>query len=160
MWRNQSVLFLLITSKSVELLKRLQVAHFQHLILIVNVILIRLIELNVSKIRVICLTEKINVLNYLHNLGNVLRLWSDCIKDMGSHIDSKLRSYYRVDFPFFHSSPSIIRMIKSRRMRWAEHVARMGEKRNAYRVLVGKSEGKRPLGRRSCVDNIKLILKR
>jgi hypothetical protein len=46
-----------------------------------------------------------------------------------------------------HSSPSIIRIIKSRRMRWAGHVARMGDKRNAYRLLVGKPEGKRPLGR-------------
>jgi hypothetical protein len=42
-------------------------------------------------------------------------------------------------------SPSIIRIIKSRRMRWAGHVARMGEKRNAYRLLVGKPEGKRPV---------------
>jgi hypothetical protein len=42
-------------------------------------------------------------------------------------------------------SPSIIRMINSRRMRWAGHVARMGEKRNVYRLLVGKPEGKRPL---------------
>jgi hypothetical protein len=39
-------------------------------------------------------------------------------------------------------------MIKSRRMRWAGHVARMGEKRNAYRIVVGKPEGKRPLGRK------------
>jgi hypothetical protein len=46
-----------------------------------------------------------------------------------------------------YSSPSIIRIIKSRRMRWEGHVARMGEKRNAYRLLVGKPEGKRPLGR-------------
>jgi hypothetical protein len=45
------------------------------------------------------------------------------------------------------SSPDIIRHIKSRRMRWAGHVARMGEGRNVYRVLVGKPEGKRPLGR-------------
>jgi hypothetical protein len=45
-----------------------------------------------------------------------------------------------------YSSPSIIRIMKSRRMRWAGHVARIGEKRNAYR-LVGKPEGKRPLGR-------------
>jgi hypothetical protein len=45
------------------------------------------------------------------------------------------------------SSPSKIRMIKSRRMRWAGRVACMGEKRNAYRILVGKPEGKRPLGR-------------
>jgi hypothetical protein len=41
-----------------------------------------------------------------------------------------------------HSSPSIIRIIKSRRMRWAGHVAQMGEKRNVYRLLVGKPEGK------------------
>jgi hypothetical protein len=46
-----------------------------------------------------------------------------------------------------YSSPSISRMIKSRRMRWAGHVARMGEKRNACRILVGKPEGKRPLVR-------------
>jgi hypothetical protein len=46
-----------------------------------------------------------------------------------------------------YSSPDIIRQIKSRRMRWAGHVARMGEGRNVYRVLVGRSEGKRPLGR-------------
>jgi hypothetical protein len=55
----------------------------------------------------------------------------------------------------FYSSPRIIRIMKSRRMRSAEHVARMGEKRNAYRLLVGKPEGKRPLGRprRRWVDN-------
>jgi hypothetical protein len=49
-------------------------------------------------------------------------------------------------------------MIKSRRMRWAGHVARTGEKRNAYRILMGKPEGKRPLGRprRKWVDNIKI----
>jgi hypothetical protein len=52
-------------------------------------------------------------------------------------------------------------MIKSRRMKWAEHVAGMGAKRNAYRILVGKPEGKRPLGRprRKCVDNIKMDLR-
>jgi hypothetical protein len=57
-------------------------------------------------------------------------------------------------------STSIIRIIKSRRMRWAGHVARMGEKRNVYRLLVGKSEGKSPLGRprRRWVDNIKMDL--
>jgi hypothetical protein len=46
-----------------------------------------------------------------------------------------------------YSLPSIIRITKSRRMRWAGHVAQMGEKRNVYRLLVGKPEGKRPLGR-------------
>jgi hypothetical protein len=52
-------------------------------------------------------------------------------------------------------------MIKSRRMRWAGHVARMGEKRNAYRILVGKPEGKRPLvrPRRRWVENIKMDLR-
>jgi hypothetical protein len=51
-------------------------------------------------------------------------------------------------------------MIKSRRMIWAGYVARMGEKRNAYRILVGKPAGKRPLGRlrRGWVDNIKMDL--
>jgi hypothetical protein len=59
-----------------------------------------------------------------------------------------------------YSSPSIIRIIKSRRMRWAGHVARMGEKRNAYRLLVGNPEGKRPLGRprHMWVDNIMMDL--
>jgi hypothetical protein len=51
------------------------------------------------------------------------------------------------EFHDLYYSPSIIRIMKARRMRWAGHVARMGEKRNAYRLLVGKSEGKRPLER-------------
>jgi hypothetical protein len=46
-----------------------------------------------------------------------------------------------------YSSPNIIRQIKSRRMRWAGHVAHMGEERNVYKVLMGKPEGKRPLER-------------
>jgi hypothetical protein len=52
-------------------------------------------------------------------------------------------------------------MIKPRRMRWAGHVARMGEKRNAYRILMGNLAGKRPLGRpkRRWVDNIKMDLR-
>jgi hypothetical protein len=59
------------------------------------------------------------------------------------------------------SSPNIIRMIKSRRLRWVGHVARTGEKSNAYRILVGKPEGKRPRGRRRrrWVDNIKINLR-
>ena len=60
-----------------------------------------------------------------------------------------------------YSSPYIVRVIKSRRMRWAGHVERMGEERGVYRVLVGKPEGRRPLGRprRRWVDNIRLDLK-
>ena len=59
-----------------------------------------------------------------------------------------------------YSSPNIIRVIKSRMMSWAEHVARMGERRGVYRFLVGKLEGKRPLGspRRRCEINIKMDL--
>jgi hypothetical protein len=60
-----------------------------------------------------------------------------------------------------YSSPSIIRMIKSRRMRWTWRVARVREKRNACRILVGKPKGKRPLGtpRRRWVDNTKMDLR-
>jgi hypothetical protein len=60
------------------------------------------------------------------------------------------------------SSPNIIRIITSRRMRWAGHVARMVENRNAYRLLMGKPEGNRPLGRprRRCINTIKMDLGR
>ena len=59
-----------------------------------------------------------------------------------------------------YSSPNIVRVIKSRRMRWAGHGSRMGEGRGVYRVLVGKPEGKRPLGRprRRWEDNIRMEL--
>jgi hypothetical protein len=68
------------------------------------------------------------------------------------------RKLHNEELHNLYSSPSIIRIIKSRRMRWAEHVARMGNKRNVYRLLVGKPEGKRPLGgpRRRWIDNIKM----
>jgi hypothetical protein len=57
------------------------------------------------------------------------------------------RKLHNEELHNFYCSPSILRIIRSRRMRWAGHVARMGEKRNAYRILVGKPEGKRPLRR-------------
>jgi hypothetical protein len=71
------------------------------------------------------------------------------------------RKLYNEELHNLYSSPSIIRIINSRRMRCVGHVARMGEKRNAYRILVGKPEGKRPLGRprRGWVDNIKIDLR-
>jgi len=58
----------------------------------------------------------------------------------------------------FYSSPNILRVIKSRKMRWDGHVARMGEERGVYRVLVGNPEGRRPLGRprRKWVNNIRM----
>jgi hypothetical protein len=60
-----------------------------------------------------------------------------------------------------YSSPNIIRVINSRRLRWAGHVARRGERRGAYRALVGKPEGGRPLGRprRRWEDNMKMDLR-
>jgi len=60
-----------------------------------------------------------------------------------------------------YSLPNIVRVVKSRRMRWAGHVARMGEERGMHRVLVGRPEGKRPLGRprRRWGDNIKMDLR-
>jgi hypothetical protein len=59
-----------------------------------------------------------------------------------------------------NSSPSIIRIMKARRIRWARHVARMGERRNAYRLLVGNPEGKEPIERprRRWLDNIRMDL--
>jgi hypothetical protein len=68
------------------------------------------------------------------------------------------RKLHNEELRNLYSSPSIIRMIKSRSMRWAGHVARMLKKRNAYRILVGKPERKRPLGDQwgRWVDNIKV----
>jgi hypothetical protein len=61
-------------------------------------------------------------------------------------VTGEWRKLHNEELLDLYSSPSIIRIIKSRRMRWAGHVARIGGKRNAYRLLVGKPEGKRPLG--------------
>jgi hypothetical protein len=70
------------------------------------------------------------------------------------------RKLHNEELHNLYSSPSTIRIIKSRRMRWAGHVARMGEKRNVCMSLVGKPEGKRPLGgpRRRWIDNIRMDL--
>jgi hypothetical protein len=71
------------------------------------------------------------------------------------------RKLHNKELRDLYSSPSIIRIIKSRRMRWVGHVERMEGRRNAYRLLVGKAEGKRPLGRprERWVDNIKMDLR-
>jgi hypothetical protein len=74
--------------------------------------------------------------------------------------EGEWRKLHNKELLDLYSSPSIIRIIKSRRMRWAGNVARMVEKRNASRLLVGKPEGKRPLGRprHRLVDNIRMDL--
>jgi hypothetical protein len=75
-------------------------------------------------------------------------------------VTGEWRRLHNEELNDLYSSPNIVPVIKSRRMRWAGHVARMGEERGAYRVLVGKPEGKRPLGRprRRWVNNIRMDL--
>ena len=65
----------------------------------------------------------------------------------GHEVTREWRKLHNEELNDLYSSPSIVRVIKSRRMRWAGHVARMGERRGVNRVLVGKPEGKRQLGR-------------
>ena len=75
-------------------------------------------------------------------------------------VTGEWRRLHNEELSDLYSSPNIVRVIKSRRMRWAGHVARMGEGRGVYRVLMRKREGKRPMGRprRRWVDNIRMDL--
>jgi hypothetical protein len=85
-------------------------------------------------------------------LGTTLKNQNDIHDEIKSRLNSGNACYS------LHSSPKIVRVIKSRRMRWAGHVAHMAEGRGVYRVLVGWPEGKRPLGRprHRWEDNIKM----
>jgi hypothetical protein len=73
-------------------------------------------------------------------------------------VTGEWRKLHNEELNDLYSVPTIVRVVKSRRMRWAGHVARMGEERGVHRVLVGKHEGKRPLGRprRRLEDNIRI----
>ena len=75
-------------------------------------------------------------------------------------VTGEWRRLHNEELNDLYSSPNSVRVIKWRRMRWAGHVARMGEERGVYRVLVGKSEGRRPLGRprRRWARNIRMDL--
>ena len=75
-------------------------------------------------------------------------------------VTGELRRLHNEELNDLYSSPNIVRVIKSRRMRWAGHVTRKGEERGLYRFLVGKPEGRRSLGRPSprWVDNIRTDL--
>jgi len=77
-----------------------------------------------------------------------------------NEVTRERRRLHNEELNDLYSSPNIVREIKSRRMRWAGHVVRMGEEKGVYRVLVGKPEGKKPLGRPRCrwVDNIRMDL--
>ena len=81
-----------------------------------------------------------------------------CKKD---EVTGEWRKLHNEELRGLYSLPNIVRVVKSRRMRWAGHVARMGEGRDVHRVLVGKPEGKSPLGRprRRWEDNIKMDLR-
>jgi len=76
-------------------------------------------------------------------------------------VTGECRKLYNEELRDLYSLPNIVRVVKSRRMRWAGHVARMGEGRGVHRVLMGKPEGMRPLGRprRRWEDNIKMDLR-
>ncbi|KAJ4441711.1 hypothetical protein ANN_11569 [Periplaneta americana] len=90
--------------------------------------------------------------------NKVLRIIFGAKRD---EVTGEWRKLHNTELHALYSSPDIIRNIKSRRLRWLGHVASMGESRNAYRVLVGRPEGKRPLGRprRRWEDNIKIDLR-
>ena len=79
---------------------------------------------------------------------------------MRDEVIGEWRKLHREELNYLYSSPSIVFVIKSRRIRWAGHVAHMGEMRGIHRVLVGKPEGKRPLvrPRHRWKDNIKMDL--
>ena len=79
---------------------------------------------------------------------------------MRDEVTGEWRRLHNEELSDLYSSPNIVRVIKSRRMRWAGHVARMGEERGVYRFLVAKPDGKRPLRRprRRWVDNNRLDL--
>jgi hypothetical protein len=108
----------------------------------------------------------ISLYNCLYNLNKYkLRVFENRLlrRIFGPKRDGVTRGWRKLHNEELHnlySSPSIIRIIKSRRMRWAGYVVRMGEKRNVYRLLLGKPEGKRPLGRprRRWIDKIKMDL--
>ena len=111
------------------------------------------------------------IYGYLHTWsltlreGRKLRVFENMVlrRIFGSRSDEvtgEWRRMHNEELNDLYCSPSIVRVIKSRGMRWAGHVARIGEERGVYRVLVGKPEGKRPLGRprRRWVDNIRMDL--
>jgi len=82
-------------------------------------------------------------------------------RPMRGEITLEWRRLHNEELNDLYSSPNIFLMIKSRKMRWAGHIARNVERRGVYRVFVGKLEGKRPLGRprRRWKNNIKIDLR-
>jgi hypothetical protein len=92
----------------------------------------------------------------------ILRVLRRIFRPKRDKVTGEWRKLHNEELNGLSSLPNIWRVIKSRRLRWAGHVARMEEGRGVYRVLVGKPEGKRPLGRprRRWEDNIRMDLSR
>jgi hypothetical protein len=88
------------------------------------------------------------------------RVWRIVFGPKRDEVTGEWRKLHNEELNDLYSLPKIVRVVKSRRMRWTGHVARMGEDRCVYRVLVRKPERKRPLGRprRRWEDNIKMDL--
>jgi len=114
------------------------------------------VELTVSTVNVAC--HHWSALSYFSS-GNVtlLRRIFDPRRD---EVTGEWRRLHNEELNDLYCSPNTVWVIKSRRMRWAGHVTRMGEESGVYRVLVGKPQGKKPLGRprRRWVDNIRMDL--
>ena len=106
----------------------------------------------------VCWVEIFHLFYYISNMLQSLLLIIYNITM--TTVTGEWRRLHNEELNGLYSSSNIVRVIKSSRMRWAGHVARMGEERGAYRVLVGKPEGKRPLGRprHRWVDNIRMDL--
>jgi hypothetical protein len=87
--------------------------------------------------------------------------WCIFISSSQNLLRSLNKKLHNEELHGLYASPSIVRVIKARRMRWAGNLARMGEVRGAYNILVGRPEGRRPLGRPRCrwEDNIKMDLR-
>jgi hypothetical protein len=87
-----------------------------------------------------------------------LRVFENRVLRRVDEMTGEWRKLHNEELNDLYPLPSIVRVVKSRRMRWSGHVVRMGEERGVHRVLVGKPEGKRPLGRprRRWEDNIKM----
>ena len=99
--------------------------------------------------RLYCMVVKQNLSPWGRTIIRVYenKVFRKIFGDKKDEIAGEWRNLHNAELHAFYSSPNITRSLKSRRLRWAGHVARMEQSRNAYRVLVGKPEGKRPLGR-------------
>jgi hypothetical protein len=84
---------------------------------------------------------------YAKEIGKIFLRLKIAMAELVDEVTGEWRKLHNEELNDLYSLPNIVRVVKSRRMRWAGQVVRMGEDRSVHRVLVGKPEGKRPLGR-------------